>query len=78
LALGPHTPRILISAPASDAGKTTVTAALIGALRRRGLVVQPFKIGLTPTGQARDLNSPTDGRPSLSSTVRAVRTTLRQ
>jgi cobyrinic acid a,c-diamide synthase len=37
--------RLIIAAPASGSGKTTLTAGLIGALRRRGLVVQPFKCG---------------------------------
>ncbi len=36
---------VLIAAPASGSGKTTVALALIAAARRRGLVVQPFKVG---------------------------------
>lgn len=35
----------LISAPSSNSGKTTVTLALLRALRDRGLGVQPFKCG---------------------------------
>jgi len=38
-------PAIIISATHSGAGKTTVTRALLAALKARGLVVQPFKIG---------------------------------
>jgi cobyrinic acid a,c-diamide synthase len=38
-------PRIVIAAAASGAGKTTIAAGLIAALRRQGLVVQPFKCG---------------------------------
>lgn len=35
----------VIAAPASGSGKTTVTLALLAALRRRGLEVAPFKVG---------------------------------
>ena len=38
-------PRILISATGSGCGKTTVTAAILGALYKRGLQVQSFKCG---------------------------------
>jgi cobyrinic acid a,c-diamide synthase len=37
--------RIVIAGVTSGAGKTTVTAAILGALHRRGLNVQPFKAG---------------------------------
>jgi cobyrinic acid a,c-diamide synthase len=40
-----HVPRIVIAAAASGTGKTTIAAGLIAALRRQGLVVQPFKCG---------------------------------
>lgn len=36
---------ILISAPASGTGKTTLTLGLLAAFRARGLAVQPFKSG---------------------------------
>jgi cobyrinic acid a,c-diamide synthase len=38
-------PGLLISAPASGAGKTTLVLGLLAAFRARGLVVQPFKCG---------------------------------
>jgi cobyrinic acid a,c-diamide synthase len=37
--------RVLISAPASGAGKTTVATGLMAALRRRGTTVAAFKVG---------------------------------
>jgi cobyrinic acid a,c-diamide synthase len=39
------TPGLVISAPASGAGKTTLTLGLLAALRARGVRVQPFKCG---------------------------------
>jgi len=39
------TPGLIISAPASGTGKTTVMLGLLAALRARGLVVQPCKNG---------------------------------
>lgn len=39
------TPGLMIAAPASGAGKTTVTLGLLRALRDAGLQVQPFKVG---------------------------------
>jgi cobyrinic acid a,c-diamide synthase len=39
------TPRVVIAAPASGTGKTTVATGLMAALRRRGDKVAPFKVG---------------------------------
>ncbi|MGZ8714412.1 MAG: cobyrinate a,c-diamide synthase [Mycobacterium sp.] len=39
------TPAVVIAAPASGGGKTTVATGLMGALRRAGRTVAPFKVG---------------------------------
>jgi cobyrinic acid a,c-diamide synthase len=39
------TPGLVIAAPASGTGKTTLTLGLLAALRARGLAVQPYKCG---------------------------------
>src|SRR5512138_1970239 len=36
---------LVISAPMTGSGKTTVTLGLLSALRSRGIEVQPFKVG---------------------------------
>ena len=38
-------PAVVIAAPSSGSGKTTVATGLIGALRRAGHTVAPFKVG---------------------------------
>ena len=44
--LGHRDPRaVVIAAPASGSGKTTVATGLMAALRRRGTAVAPFKVG---------------------------------
>src|SRR5258708_2595030 len=40
-----NVPRLVIAAPMSGSGKTTITAGLIAALVARGLRVAPFKVG---------------------------------
>jgi cobyrinic acid a,c-diamide synthase len=39
------TPGVVIAAPSSGSGKTTVATGLMGALRRAGRTVAPFKVG---------------------------------
>ncbi|MDH3602434.1 MAG: AAA family ATPase, partial [Candidatus Tectomicrobia bacterium] len=36
---------VVVAGVASGVGKTTVTAAIMGALTARGYKVQPFKVG---------------------------------
>ena len=38
-------PGLVVAAPRSGAGKTTLALGLIAAFRRAGLVVQPYKCG---------------------------------
>ena len=40
-----HVPTVVVAAPASGSGKTTITTGLIGALTRAGRRVAPFKVG---------------------------------
>ena len=40
-----HTPRLVLAGAGSSTGKTTVTAGMLAAYRRRGVRVTPFKVG---------------------------------
>ena len=42
---GVRLPRLVVAAPSSGVGKTTVATGLMAALRRRGLAVSPHKVG---------------------------------
>lgn len=54
-------PRVVIGAPASGQGTTTVATGLLAAFARRGLVVSPFKVGPGHLDPGR--HTPATGRP---------------
>ena len=38
-------PRLVISGSTSGVGKTSITSAIIYGLKKRGYIIQPFKVG---------------------------------
>jgi cobyrinic acid a,c-diamide synthase len=65
---------LIIAAPASGSGKTTVTLGLLRALRRRGIAVQPYKCG--PNYIDTGFLGAAAGRPSFNLDTWAMRPEL--
>ena len=58
--------RLVVAGTHSGVGKTTVTLALMGALRRRGLTVQPYTVTITNSyGQSKTITVTTIGRVNI-------------